>query len=111
MIVCLNFMGFDFVADIDYRVTSYGCDAQISGPPENCYPAEPPEWETNSILLQRDIPLTAEQHRLDKLGHRFTPQFEATGALFDCLANLEAINDAICQEIDADGPPDYSDDY
>ncbi len=110
MIVGLTFMGFDFIADVDYKVTSYGCDAQTYGPPENCYPAEPPEWEINSIVLYREELLTKEQHRLFDRGHRFTPGFEATGALFDVLANLDAINDAICEEICMDGPPDYSDD-
>lgn len=38
---------------IDYRihfeVTSPGCPAQTFGPPENCYPAEGPEWEITGI--------------------------------------------------------------
>lgn len=109
MIIGLTFMGFDFIADVDYRVTSYGCPAQTYGPPESCYPEEGPEWEIESIVLSRDIPLNAEQHRLVKIGHRFTPEFEATGALFDCLANLGKVNEAICEAICTDGPPDYDD--
>lgn len=110
MIVFLNFFGEDFICDVDYRVLSYGCKAQTYGPAENCYPAEAPEWEIDRIALSRDVPLNAEQHRLFKIGHRFTPQFAAKGALFDCLANLDAINDAICQEICESGPDDRDDD-
>ena len=52
----LDMMGFEWVVEIDYRVTSYGCPAQTYGPPENCYPAEGPEWEIESITLYRDEP-------------------------------------------------------
>lgn len=85
MIVGLTFMGEDFVADIDYRVLSWGCDAQTYGPPENCYPAEPPEFEIDRIRLYRDVPLTAEERRRKVIK---TPIFEATGALFDVLSEL-----------------------
>lgn len=106
MIVSLNFFGEDFCAEVDYSVSRYGH-------PSNgwCDPGEAHEFEIDRIALSRDTPLSAEQHKLFKRGHRFTPQFEATGALFDVLANLDAINDAICQEIDASGPPepDYDD--
>lgn len=92
MIVCINFMGCDFIADIDYRVTSYGCDAQTYGPPENCYPAEPLEWEINSIVLSRDETLSAEQHKL-----------------FNALSGLPAVKEAILENICENGPtePDY----
>lgn len=102
MRVPLNFMGFDFVAVVDYDVTSYGAPASWSsygGDPE-----EPPEWEVDSIELFRDdVPLTAEEHRRCIVK---TPLFEATGALFDCLANDDKINDAICEAISSDGPPE-----
>jgi hypothetical protein len=102
MIVSLNFMGFDFIADFEYRVTSWGCDAQTYGPPENCYPAESPEWEINRIRIYRDVPLTAEEHRRNVIK---TPIFEATGALFDCLADLDAVKDAIMRDaFDISGP-------
>lgn len=29
--------------EVFYRVTHWGCPAQVSGPAENCYPAEPME--------------------------------------------------------------------
>jgi hypothetical protein len=95
----LNFMGEDFIAVVDYRVTSWGCPAQLYGPPENCYPAEPPEWEIDSIVLRWD--------RVGGLG----PEFEATGELFDHMNNLDKINDAICEAICSDGPPEPEYDY
>ena len=66
-----NLMGFEFVADVDWTLTYRGCPAKLYGPPENCYPAEDPEWEINSIILH-----------LDNGGNNFGPGFEATGALF-----------------------------
>lgn len=111
MIVGLTFMGFDFVAEIDYRVTSYGSPAHMGSFSYPGDPGDPPEWEIESIVLSRDIPLTASEHALCDLGYHFTPQFEATGALFDCLANLDKINDAICEAICTDGPQDYDDNY
>jgi hypothetical protein len=110
MIVYINFFGFDFIAEVDYRVTSWGCEAQTYGPAENCYPAEPPEFEIDRIWLYRDVPLTAEEHRRRIIK---TPVFVATGALFDCLANIDKINDAIGEEIGERGrePPDFDDNY
>lgn len=35
-----------FEADVTYFP---GAPARISGPPENCYPAEDDEWELNSL--------------------------------------------------------------
>jgi hypothetical protein len=49
-------MGFDFLAEIEYRVTHWGCPAKTYGPPENCYPEESPEWEVESIAIWLDIP-------------------------------------------------------
>jgi len=34
---------------VHFAVTSAGCPARISGPPEDCYPAEAPEWEIVGI--------------------------------------------------------------
>jgi hypothetical protein len=94
----LDMMGFEWVVEIDYRVTSYGCSAQTYGPPENCWPAEEPEWEVESITLYRDEGKDV-----------ITPSFEATGALFDVLC--EHFDDKIAETICEDGPPepDYDD--
>lgn len=109
MICDIIFMGFDFLCEVDYRVTSYGCDAQTYGPPENCYPAEPPEWEINSIELYLYVPLTAEEHRKRIIK---TPIFEATGALFSVLADLDAVTESIEMEINEGGQePYYGDDF
>lgn len=42
MIVSLNFMGEDFVADIDYRVTSYGSPPNMGSLSYPGDPGEPP---------------------------------------------------------------------
>jgi hypothetical protein len=107
MIVSLTFMGFDFIADVDYRILSYGSPAHMGSLSYPGDPGDPPEWEINSIVLYRDVP--PPEH----LCGITSPPFKATGALFDCLANLEKINDAICQEIDAEGPPEpeFDDNY
>jgi len=86
MIFPLSFMGEDFLAEIDITVTSWGCEARIYGPPEDCYPAEPPEWDVESIVLWLDDP-----NRPD------CGLFEATGALFDVLS--EHFADAIAEQI------------
>jgi hypothetical protein len=107
MIVSLTFMGFDFIADVDYRILSYGSPAHMGSLSYPGDPGDPPEWEINSIVLYRDEP--PPEH----LCGITSPPFEATGALFDVLANLDKINDAICEEIAERGrePPDYDDNY
>lgn len=92
----LDMMGFDFIAEVEFRVTYWGCKAQTYGPPENCYPAEGPEWEVDAIYLRDD--------RVGRIG----PEFEATGALLDVLAECDAVTEAIEREI-ADGQLDYDD--
>ena len=94
----VEIMGFDFVADVDYTVTSYGtCDSWYE-------PGDPCEFEVNSIVLYRDEPLTVEER---KSGFIKTPQFEATGALFQVIEEL--LSEKIAEQIYEDGPPDYDD--
>lgn len=47
--VTATFSYDDLEGEVDVRVTSLGCPAYISGPPEHCYPAEPPEFEIEGI--------------------------------------------------------------
>ena len=84
----LSLMGFDFIAEIDWSLTYAGCPARTYGLPENCYPAEDPEWEIHSITLYRDDG-----------GHEYGPAFEATGALFLTLANSRDLDEAILDYI------------
>ena len=97
----IEMMGFEFVADIDYRVTSYGTS-------DSWYePGDPCEFEVESIVLYRDEPLTVKQHKQTYRGKRFTPAFEATGALFDHLC--EHLSEKIADQIYKDGPPQFDD--
>lgn len=44
---------WQFSGDIEVTLSlaSRGRPAQLYGPPENCYPAEPAEWDVESICL------------------------------------------------------------
>jgi hypothetical protein len=97
--VPINFMGEDFIAEVYYTVTFWG--APETGPTyaSGGEPAEPPEWEIDSIYL-----------RWYRAGGALGAEFEATHELFEHLANLDNINEAICDSIYMDGPP-YYDDY
>ena len=44
----------EFEAAVDIKVLSYGCPAQTYGPPENCYPAEGPEWEVEGTYVDAE---------------------------------------------------------
>ena len=96
--VSINFMGEDFIAEVDYDATFWG--APETGPTyaSGGEPAEPPEWVINSIHL-----------RWDRAAGVLGPAFETTGELFDHLANLDRVNDAIFEAIYEDGPPEYDD--
>ena len=45
--------------EICLKQTYAGCSAKLSGPPEECYPAEGPEWEYDSFTL-----LFGKMHKL-----------------------------------------------
>jgi len=99
MQVPFHIMGFDFIADIDWTLTYPGCPARTYGPPEDCYPAEDPEWEINSITLHRDT--------YGDLG----PGFEATGELFYLLTKSRRIDEAILEHIWEYGEDAYASEY
>jgi hypothetical protein len=114
MDVCINFMGEDFIADVDYDVTSYGSPAHLGSLSYPGDPGDPPEFEILSITLRRDIPPVKED---DGFGNQIwvrrqrPAEFEATGALFDSLCESERITDAVYEAIANDGPPDFDDNY
>lgn len=45
--------------EICLRLTSPGRPAKLYGPPEDCYPAEDPEWELGALTL-----LFSKKHKL-----------------------------------------------
>jgi hypothetical protein len=101
MNIGLELMGFDFIADVDYRVTSWGsCDSWYE-------PGDPMELEIDSIVLYRDEPLSAEQHKAFNRGERFAPGFEATGELFNVLC--EKLESQIYEKANEEGPDDGPD--
>jgi hypothetical protein len=109
MDICLNFMGEDFIADVDYDIKSYGSPAHMGSLSYAGDPGDPPEFEVNSITLRRDLP--GRQNEAMRFAYPRAPEFEATGALFDCLCENEKIFAAICTAIEEDGGGDFYDDY
>ena len=100
MITGIEFMGFDFVVDVYYKVTSKGGKETYS-----IYgwdPADGPEFEIMEINMWRDEPTCRATSK--------TPMFAATGELFNVLANLAAIRNAVEQDIIDGGLDDYDDD-
>ena len=83
----IDLMGCDFYVTIDLEITHWGCEAKLYGPPENCYPAEAPEWIVHSITLQHDT--------ADGLGPKWVVNPDC--AMFDALTGLSAIEYA-CEE-------------
>lgn len=83
----LNFMGHDFEAEIEYNVTDRGGKAIIDYN-NGGDPGWGPEWDIETIYLRED-------KGWDDLG----PSFEATGKLFQTLANSRKINDAVMSDI------------
>jgi hypothetical protein len=104
MQVYLEFMGFDFIADVDWVLTHKGSPPTggLNGPPENYDPGSDPEWEISTIHLQRELPM-------GKLG----PAFQATGELFKTLSRLREIDDEILAYIENHGTDEdsYEPDY
>jgi hypothetical protein len=84
MRIGFNFMGEDFIADIEYYVNHGPIRGRYYGPPEDCYPSEPAEWDIESICLY-------------PYDHPTHPGFEATGELLRYLANH--FSDAIEEHI------------
>jgi hypothetical protein len=42
---------YELPLTVEYRVTYRGRPARLYGPPEDCYEAEPPEYEIDRILV------------------------------------------------------------
>jgi hypothetical protein len=83
-------MGFDFIGEVDYHVTSWGsCDSWEE-------PGDPIEVEIESIVVFRDEGKSV-----------VTPQHEVTGAWFDVLE--PAAYEAACLQASEDGPYDDGD--
>lgn len=98
----LDFMGFEFMAEIEIRVTDFGQGPTgLNGPPELSDPGWGAEYDIEEIILHLDEP------------NRFGPGFQATGALFELLA--EHFDDDAAQAVADYEPPErdweYDEDY
>lgn len=84
-------VGGDDGREIEFNIvvtcTSTGCEAQLYGPPENCYPSEAPEFELDTI------------HVIDEQGNPYLiselvlDAFVGTGAALRMVE--KAITDAV----------------
>lgn len=81
-----DIMGEPFIIRVAYRVTYRGHAASWDEP------AAAPEWETKRIVIWRDYPGDM-------------PEFEATGALFDVLADDERVRASVMEQIAEDYAP------
>lgn len=102
MIICRKFRGKDCVIEFDYKITNGGCHAQTYGPPENCYPAEPMEYEITTIYSVRD----------DVLGET-RPELVLTEAERAEIMEWLETDEKVYEQIAGHEPdyPDYNDYY
>jgi len=104
MHVYLSFMGFDFIAEVDWTLTHPGTPPTggLNGPPENYDPGSDPEWDMGRIHLRRELPM-------GKLG----PAFEVTGQLYKVISSMGEIDDEILAYIENYGTDEdsYERDY
>lgn len=104
----ISLMGEDFVVTIDYRITSPGYPAKLSGPPEDCYPAEGPEFEVESITLAREVFRAIPRHYTEGPAWELSP----TDAQFDHICSIceDAIFEHACEQ-DREDETEYDEDY
>ena len=97
------FRGKDCVIEFDYKITNVGCSAQTYGPPENCYPAEPMEYEITGIIGVHE----------DLLGSSVGQDMKITAAERDELMEWLETDEKVYEQIAGHEPdyPDYNDDY
>ena len=97
------FRGKDCVIEFDYKITNKGCHAQTYGPPENCYPAEPMEYEITEIFAVHE----------DLIGPSIGQDIKITAAERDELIEWLETNEKVYEQIAGHEPdyPDYNDDY
>lgn len=99
-----TFRGKDCVIEFDYKITSNGCPAQTYGPPENCYPAEPMEYEIKEIIgVHEDL--------LDLLGSAVGQDMKITAAERDELMEWLETSDTVYNKISEDEASDGWDYY
>ena len=94
----LTFLGSDFEIEIEIDVYSYATEESgLYGPPEHYDPGESADFTPVSITL-----------REDRIGH-YGPDFLATGALFDTLADY--FEEECRAAADSLSPSEYDEDY
>lgn len=78
-------MDFDFeyfaTVTVSVKVTYEGCEAKLYGPPEECHPAEGPEFEISVFVGDTDITEDISDDDLEEIEKVATEEFfERTAA-------------------------------
>ena len=98
--VYVNFMGEDFLAYVEYEVTYKGHPGTRPSMSDPGDPPEGPEWNVTNIILCRG-----------DSGDEGPPYEVPAGAMFNVLANLTRVDDAIIEAIQESRYDRYRDDY
>src|SRR5271157_149412 len=52
----LRILDRDYIAECEVSITHKSTPGRFYGPPEDCYPAEGPEWELVGVTIYEDPP-------------------------------------------------------
>lgn len=98
MIVTVEIIDQEFEVEFSYRVTAKGRPARTYGPPEDCYPAEPMEWEIDgAIVLREQQVINLKTGRITGGATLDTPKW-----LYDALEEYLASNSDVDHAVLAD---------
>ena len=92
----------EFDAAVEVNVVSYGCPAQTYGLPENCFPAEGPEWEVEATYVE-----VQEKNEEDKLVSNLIKCPDELLIFVTRYIEGEKFMDKVCDKIAEDDMPDY----
>lgn len=106
----VNILDRDYVVFYDYKITYKGCPAKTYGPPENCYPAEPMEYEITVTNIVEDI---SEEHNNNPKNYLDFPKW-LQDIVTEYLYNCENVYENILEdqrEYGDDREYEYDEDY
>lgn len=95
--ITIEIAGTEFQLDFSVKITSRGYPAKLSGPPEDCYPAEDAEFEVTDLVL-RPLTIAPATGVPGELGYRASRW--VAGDPLDVPAWLLPILETVAQESD-----------
>lgn len=66
--ITIEIMGQEFPAEVAFNYTP-AIDGRYSGPPEDCYPSEPEEFDIQSLKIIQQKPVLFEPERKIRVTH------------------------------------------